>query len=146
MEHENQLNDQLADYTDAMLKGDAMLLDDDLQELGTVLRSLQRVVGKPTPPPTPFHTRLTQTLNNEWQKAQQERAQARQRQQLVWRLGTVAAVVVLVFTVLILLPSDNTTSNTGTAQGGNEWLIFVLVAVILGAIGTAYYWFQKYRR
>lgn len=145
MDKEQKLDAMLAAYTDAILAGEeGTEMDDELQQLGTVVGQLQRTIDPETPPSPAFRSRLTQRLNEEWTQVHRERRVLQFSQKRWMRMAVaVAALLMIVVGVVLLLPEN---SGNQEATSGGEVSAVLIVAGVGMAVALAAFFFWSQRR
>lgn len=122
-----QLDNQLADLTDALLNGQSInpsTVDPELSELLKMSRQLKSLIADDTGPSAMFRARLTQKLAEEWDR---ERFRRRANWPQIIRLSALAAALILVMgTALVLLNNPNLNGFTGSQP----------TSLFFGALGT----------
>ncbi len=135
----DQLDDELAGATDALLSGRSMpMLSEKNQQLGEVLRQLYRAIEPDAPPSPAFTARLNRMLDAEWDRAHKPTLRLVDRP-LVRLAGLAAAVVLVLGALLVLAVPDSNQPLQGMAIGMSDGAaIFVLLGVAV--VGMLFYW------
>jgi len=138
--HEQQLDDQLSEFTDQVLSSDEneakmqeMMNQDELAELQkTVLRMKAAVQTARTS--NTSSVRIRTRLLTEWKKNKQAEQQASKRFTWNWSLPRIAMAggfaVLIIFGAVTLLKSS-TTPLIGTADGSQAWSPYIILAGIV---------------
>ncbi len=141
---DRSLDNDLANMTDRLLAGEEVNALPDNQDLAEVVRRLRKAVA-PGVPDAAYRARLTQRLNEEWDRSY--RQQARRwpgRPLLRWALLAAGVVIVLAG---VLLASWTDRSGTpplqGTALGPITWAIPILLIVAL-CVGVLVIWRSRH--
>lgn len=132
----------LTAFTDALLENQAMELTEDLQDLEGVVRRLQQTIQPMRPPDAAFRSRLTQRLNEEWNRTERQQRIQRLRTQRTLRYVASAAAVLLLATVAVLLSGRvNTLGASGDSGANQNWIALLVVGLITAAVvATFYFW------
>jgi hypothetical protein len=129
---DRSLDDDLANMTDRLLAGEEVNALPDNQDLGKVVRQLRKAVV-PSVPDAAYRARLTQRLNEEWDKSHRQPVRRLLGRPLL-RFAILAACVVVVLTVALLAwwaDLSGTPALQGAALGPITWVIPVLLIVAL---------------
>ena len=140
----NQLDNELAEATDALLSGrEVGAVSPENADLVRSTRELMQVIDPNTPPSAAFQKRMTQRLNAEWDRANGQRSNVvplRLMDRPVVRLASMAAAVVLVLGALVVLavPESNPQLQGAAVPLDDAAAVLVLlgVATVTGFI----YW------
>lgn len=133
-----QLDDQFADLTDALLAGREIRASDNLRDLASTARQLNRLFNENSQPSAAFRTRLARRLDSEWSQQRQERFnwQARLRSRRVQQWGALAAALLVLIGAAAVFGTEFQTNTAGLA-GGTVTAAFVIMAglFVLALIG-----------
>lgn len=131
------LDAELADFTDNLLAKREAQTQKDLQRMDYIVQQLYQIIQPNIPPSAAFRTRLTQRIQEEYQRYYKRRNVLRFRQPT--QLMALAAAVAVVLLVGVLLTQATPEGLTGTAfgSGGGAGIIVVLLLVVVGA-GVAF--------
>lgn len=136
---ERELDDELAQVTDALLGGREMgVFSAQNSELVGVVRDLKRVIDPTIPPSAAFQQRLTARLNNEWERANPKPA-LRLLERPAARLASLAATVVLVLGALLILSAPDASPDLQGAAFAADDAVAVLMLIGAAAVGFAYW-------
>jgi hypothetical protein len=145
MYDDDELDKELATFTDRTMAGDDAEVPPGLQDLAQVVRQVYHTVAPDRHPALAFRDRLTQRLNREW-TLQYERSPQRGQPRQITRLIVMAAGVVaaLVLVALLLKPDAGSGSTIrGTALGSVAWAFVIVVA--LAGLGLILWWYRQRR-
>lgn len=119
MDNQTQLDNQLADLTDALLERGTFEPAEDMDEFAQIVQQLHTLIEPDEKPPPIFRARLTETLTDEWNRQhRQKKTGGRIVPFRNLRLNpylAAAAVIVVVFLVALLLTQGEPNPQTGTA-------------------------------
>lgn len=138
------LDDELAEATDALLSGKEMPeLGDENRKLGEVVRELYRVIDPHTPPSAAFEKRMNARLSDEWNRANVQPTLRLMDRPLARVLALAAAVVLILGALVVLAMPESPRELQGAAIGLNHGvaLIVLVVVVVVGA-----YFYGRSRR
>lgn len=140
----NQLDNELADATDAILSGrEVGTVSAENAELVRSTRELAQVIDPNAPPSAAFQQRLTQRLNAEWDRANPSHSNVvplRLLDRPVVRLVSMAAAVVLVLGALVVLAVPESDPQLQATAIPLDDAAAVLVLLGVAAVGAAVYW------
>jgi hypothetical protein len=143
MDNDKHLDDELAEYTDKILKGGAMNISSENEDLAPVVRQLQSLFAKEEAPPVEFRQRLDARLGEEWNRTMRPAQIHRlEQQRFLRRTMFAAASIALVFIVFLFLGDNNTPNGSdtqGTAFGDSPWMILAFVSAIIGIVFAVSY-------
>ena len=154
MDNQTQLDNQLADLTDALLERGDFEPDEDVADLAQIVQQLHNLIEPEAKPPPIFRARLTETLTDEWHRQHRQKKTGGRlvqfRKLRVNRFVAAAAVIGLVLMVALLLNQTDSGPQTGTAvdADGNGTTTTDLLYIMFGA-GTALivgYLYTRFRR
>jgi hypothetical protein len=130
MDDPKKLDDELADFTDALIEGRTMNATADMQGLDQTVRLLNEVIRPDGKPDAAFRARLTQKMNEEWAMAHPRKI--RWFNQPAYRFGALAAGLVIVLLGL-LVTNPGRVQNQGTGSGSvPDYIVVVAVVVVAG--------------
>ncbi|MEO8398054.1 MAG: hypothetical protein ABI700_33980 [Chloroflexota bacterium] len=139
-----ELDDELAEATDALLSGREMpTLEEDNRELAEVVRDLYRVITPAIPPSAAFQQRMTARLNVEWDRSNAQPTLRLVDRPLVRLAAMAAAVVLILGAVVVLAMPESPRALQGAAIGMNHGAALLVLA---GVIVTGAYIYGRNRR
>ena len=135
-----QLDDELAQATDALLEGsDPATLDGENGDLHKIAVQLYSVIDPKSPPSAAFQRRLVSRLNAEWDHAHAAPTLWLLDRPIMRLAALAAAVVIVLAAVVVLAVPDQANQLHGTAIGlHNAAAILALLGV--AAVGAIVYW------
>lgn len=139
MDDHKQLDDELADLTDALLERREMQMKQTTQPLDEVVQQLYQMIQPDSPPSPAFRDKLTQRLNDEWNMAMQQQKPPRRVPTFYMtprtRLLAAAAALVIVLGALAIYTQSNQplqgTTPLGTNSGGVIAVVLIASAVVV---------------
>lgn len=154
MDNQTQLDNQLADLTDALLERGHFEPTNDLAGLAQIVQQLNTLIEPESKPPPIFRARLTEALTDEWHRQHRQKKTSGQLVQFlsrpIGRYVAAAAVITLVLMVALLLNMSDNGPQTGTAADaeGNATATtdFLYVTVGVGAILLVAFLYTRFRR
>ena len=144
---EEERNEVLAAYTDALLAGDAWE-GEQRPPLADMVETLARTVG-PEPVPNSLERQLKRTIQNEWP---QERPSFRQNlgslfrpatRRWVWGATGVLALLAVVSLALGVTAGGETVTGTVMGEAG---VVLLAVAIVLGCVVGLAWWAGRRKR
>jgi len=136
---EQQLDNQLADFTDQVLSGEneatlqaSTTLDELIELQKTVL--LMKSAAEKARTDSEASARIRSRLLTEWKKTQQAERATSKRFNWKWtmpRLALAGGFAVLVLIGVVTLLPKSTTPLTATAEGSRPWSPFLILAGII---------------
>ena len=140
MDDPKKLDDELADFTDALIEGRTMNTAADTQGLDKTVRLLNEVIRPDGKPDAAFRARLTQKMNEEWAMAHPRRI--RWYNKPVYRFAALAAGLVIVLLGILLTSQSNGGTNVpGTTFGKDAGPLLIISVVVIA--GIAFYLWRK---
>jgi hypothetical protein len=138
--NDQQLDDEVAELTDAVLENRMIQASEDGHDYEPVIHQLKAIIEPESGVPAAFREQLTQRLNDEWLMSRRARRapQPRRFSSRPMRVATLAAsvAVILLAAVLILNPSEPATTDVGgTVLNGS--VVIVIAALVGGVIAFA---------
>ncbi len=154
MENNTQLDDQLANLTDALLESGKFDPAEDVEDLGQIVQQLHNLIEPDAKPPPAFRVRLTENLNDEWNRQHRQKKTGGRIVQFHNlrnnRYIAAAAVIALVLMIALLLDQSASEPATGTAASadGEGSSVSDLLYVGVGAgtallVGYVYFQFRR---
>ena len=146
MNDQSRRDNELADFTDQLLAGQAADGHDDMQDLAAVVQRLHQLVGPDNAPSATFQARLTQRLEMEWSLTQQRKTQwwrNRRMQRFSALLAASVAMVVAAVAFLTLYETESNDTLQGSAVGPATCV--VVVALISVAVVSLFLFFRRYQ-
>lgn len=154
MENNTQLDDQLANLTDALLEGGKFDPTEDVEDLGQIVQQLHNLIESDAKPPPAFRVRLTENLNDEWNRQHRQKKTVGRivqfRNLRNNRYVAAAAVIALVLMIALLLDQSASEPATGTAASadgeGSSLSDLLFVGIGTGTallVGYAYFQFRR---
>lgn len=143
---DKKLNDELAEYTDRVFRGEDMTTSEENYELAVLVHQMHEIIRPDEPPTAEFRTRLEQRLNDEFKRNTREQKITPITTSMQWPLARLVMILIVVIGVGVLLLSDQQDSGLeGTADGQLplDGMLIVLAAAIAGAV--AYYVYSRRR-
>lgn len=133
MHDHTQRDDELAEFTDRLLAGDAPEVPASVESLAPTVRRLRAIVDPATPVDPAFRKRLTQRLEMEWDLYYQRRPhwwRARRSRHLTAVLA--AGIIVVLAAVLLLTTYHEKTgvSFEGTTLGPLTGILVIALVTI----------------
>ncbi len=139
-----ELDDELAEATDALLSGREMpALQAENRELAEVLRELYRVIDPTTPPSVVFQQQMNARLNTEWNRAHMQPTLRLVDRPLVRLAALAAAVVLILGAVVVLAMPESPRELQGAAIGLNHSAALI---VLVGVVAAGAYFYGRSRR
>ena len=139
-----ELDDELAEATDALLSGREMPeLQGENRELAEVVRELYRVIDPATPPSAVFQQRMNARLNTEWDRANKPPTLRLVDRPLVRLAALAAAVVLILGAIIVLAMPESPRELQGAAIGLNHG---AALAVLVGVVAAGAYFYGRSRR
>jgi hypothetical protein len=132
MDNKRSLEDDLANMTDRLLAEEEAIPLPDNQDLVEVVKRLRQVVT-PGVPDAAYRARLTQRLNEEWDRVHRQQPRRWAGRPLL-RFALLAASVVVVLTAALLALWSESVGKPvlqGTALGPITWIVPVILIVAL---------------
>lgn len=137
-QNKNNLDNDLAALTDALLSGQEMNTLDELGDLDKITRQLHRLFSTTSQPEPGFRARLTRRLSEEWESAHARPSGQLSATSLRRRLTLIAAVLAIIIGVSFILVSGvKAIPNTGTILDVNSTALAV-AGVVLAAVLVTY--------
>lgn len=143
---DKKLNDELAEYTDRVFRGEDMTTSEENYELAVLVHQMHEIIRPDEPPTAEFRTRLEQRLNDEFKRNTREQKITPITTSMQWPLARLVMILIVVIGVGVLLLTDQQDSGLeGTADGQLplDGMLIVLAAAIAGAV--AYYVYSRRR-
>lgn len=142
------LDNELAAFTDRVLRGEEVTGEENLGDLGPVVKRLHRSLKvERRPDEGAVRSRIRQTLSQEWERQQPSPG----RRAVPWRFSRpmrlVAAaallLVVMVGIVLVAGESEEGGGLQGTATGSGSDLLPVALVALCVAIAAFWFWGRR---
>ncbi len=134
-----ELDDELAEATDALLSGREMpTLQEDNRELAEVVRDLYRVIDPARAPSAAFQQRMTARLNTEWDRSNAQPTLRLVDRPLVRLAAMAAAVVLILGAVVVLAMPEPPRELQGAAIGMNHGAALLVLAGVIVAGAYVY--------
>jgi hypothetical protein len=150
MDNNRNLDEELADLTDAVLEGKTVTPKQDLEGLDEVVMQLHQAIAPDKPADSVFRRHLERRLVDEWNKTYRPAPRWYNRPQvrLVGAFAAMAFTLVMA-TILLYSLSGSQDELQGTATGplgGQAIVTLVLITIVLAVcVLIAWYWWQHRR-
>lgn len=148
MDKNRILDDRLAEFTDALLRGREIEVPQELEQEAQMVRLLAKIIAPHKQVNPAFQQRLTRRLTDEWDHAQRRPSQ--RLLQLNRRTLQVAAAAAAAFTlvlaaILLGVLGEDAAPQEQTASAVGFDLLPVLILVMVGIIaaGAVYLWNRR---
>ena len=138
-----KLDEELAAYTDALLKDKSPSMPPSLEEDAHTVRMLKQIIAPDEPVSPAFQEHLRSKLEAEWAAQPRKKGKKRPPFRLTYSLAAAAAIVLVMGAIALIVSSSSETDLHGFAEG-RIGVAFVLFAATL--VGILFLWISHTNR